>query len=98
RMRDLGIRDYQAYYDHVTQGSSGALEWSALVECLTVRETSFMRHRASFDCVARMLRERLQQPLKRPLQLWSVGCASGEEAYSLAMVVEQALREVSEQQ
>lgn len=97
RMRALGIRDYQAYYEHVIEGISGALEWSALVECLTVRETSFMRHRASFDCVARVVRERLQQPLGRPLQLWSVGCASGEEAYSLAMVVEQALRDVGQQ-
>ena len=97
RMRDLGMRDYQAYYEYVTQGISGALEWSALVECLTVRETSFMRHRPSFDCVARLLRERLQNPPPRPLQLWSLGCASGEEAYSLAMVVERALSEAGQQ-
>lgn len=97
RMRDLGIRDYQAYYEYVTEGISGALEWSALVECLTIRETSFMRHSASFDCVARLLRERLQQQLPRPLQLWSVGCASGEEAYSLAIKVEQALKEAGGQ-
>ena len=91
RMRDLGIRDYQAYYQYVTEGISGALEWSALVEWLTIRETSFMRHSASFDCVDRFVRERLEQRLSRPLQLWSVGCASGEEAYSLAIKVEQAL-------
>lgn len=96
RMRDLGISDYQTYYEHVTDGVSGAVEWSALVECLTVRETSFMRHRPSFDCVARLVRERLQQPRQRPLHLWSLGCASGEEPYSLAMVVEQALRETGQ--
>ncbi len=95
RMRDLGIRDYQAYYEYVTEGISGALEWSALVEWLTIRETSFMRHGASFDCVGRFIRERLEQRLSRPLQLWSVGCASGEEAYSLAIKVEQALKAVS---
>ena len=97
RMRDLGIGDYQTYYEYVTEGISGTLEWSALVEWLTVRETSFMRHGASFDCVAGLLRERLQQQPPRPLQLWSVGCASGEEAYSLAIKVEQALKEVDGQ-
>lgn len=96
RMRDLGISDYQTYYEHVTEGVSGAVEWSALVECLTVRETSFMRHRPSFECVARLLRERLQQPQQRSLHLWSLGCASGEEAYSLAMVVEQVLSETGQ--
>ncbi|WP_279346788.1 CheR family methyltransferase [Halopseudomonas nanhaiensis] len=92
RMREQQMDDYQTYYDYVTQGPLGAIEWSALIERLTVRETSFMRHRASFDCVARYLHERLSQPGRQtPLQLWSVGCASGEEAYSLAIVVEQAL-------
>lgn len=91
RMRELGIRDYQAYYDYVIRGVAGAVEWHALVEWLTVRETAFMRHRPSFDCVARFLDKRHADGGVRPLQLWSVGCASGEEAYSLAMIVEQSL-------
>lgn len=95
RMRALGIYDYQAYYDHVTRGVSGAVEWYALVEWLTVRETSFMRHRPSFDCVAEFLEQRYVEGEQRPLQLWSVGCASGEEAYSLAMMVEQSLAAVT---
>ncbi|MFD1701084.1 CheR family methyltransferase [Halopseudomonas phragmitis] len=93
RMRELGIDDYQHYYEHVTQGPVGAVEWSTLIDRLTVRETSFMRHRPSFDCVARYLTQRLaQRPAGQPLQLWSVGCASGEEAYSLAMVAERSLQ------
>src|SRR5690606_23902686 len=69
RMRVLGISDYQTYYEHVTDGVSGAVEWSALVACRAVRETSFMRHRPSFECAAGLLRERLQQPQQRPLRL-----------------------------
>lgn len=97
RMRELGIRDYQAYYEYVTEGISGALEWSALIEWLTVRETSFMRHRASFDCVAWFLAQRQATGSDRPLQLWSVGCASGEEAYSLAIIMEQSLAVLGQQ-
>lgn len=90
RMREKGIADYQAYYDYVTDGPLGAIEWSSLIDRLTVRETSFMRHRQSFDCVGAHLTGLLGRR-KQPLQLWSVGCASGEEAYSLAITMEQAL-------
>jgi len=94
RMREQQMDDYQAYFDYVTRGPLGAVEWSALIERLTVRETSFMRHRQSFDCVTSHLLDVLGRPGRTaPLQLWSVGCASGEEAYSLAVIVEQALQE-----
>ncbi|HDZ56863.1 MAG TPA: protein-glutamate O-methyltransferase CheR [Pseudomonas xinjiangensis] len=93
RMREKQVVDYQAYYEHVTNGPLGAIEWSALMDNLTVRETSFMRHRPSFDCVARHLSGLLRDPQrKQAIQLWSVGCASGEEAYSLAIIVEQCLK------
>jgi len=92
RMRELKIADYQTYYEHVTQGAAGAVEWSALIDRLTVRETSFMRHRPSFDAIGRHLdRLLVDRPADRPLQLWSVGCASGEEAYSMAIVSEQSI-------
>ena len=95
RMRTLQIADYQSYYDYVTNGLSGTIEWSALIDHLTVRETSFMRHRPSFDCVGRHLQQRLQQADPgQPLQLWSLGCASGEEAWSLAITLEQAMSQV----
>lgn len=95
RMRTLQIADYQSYYDYVTNGLTGTIEWSALIDHLTVRETSFMRHRPSFECVGRHLQQRLQQAdLSQPLQLWSLGCASGEEAWSLAITLEQAMSQV----
>lgn len=93
RMREKQMTDYQTYYEHVTQGPTGAIEWSALLDNVTVRETTFMRHRPSFDCVADHLRRRLMiNGGKRPVHLWSVGCASGEEAYSLALTTAQCLR------
>ncbi|WP_373184417.1 protein-glutamate O-methyltransferase CheR [Halopseudomonas sp.] len=92
RMRELQMEDYQSYYEYVTQGPAGAIEWSALIDRLTVRETSFMRHRPSFDCVQDHLRDLLTtRSPAQPLQLWSLGCASGEEAYSLALITEQCL-------
>jgi type IV pilus assembly protein PilK len=59
---------------------------------LTVQETRFFRHPASFDLLETYLRQRLEtESLKRPLALWSVGCASGEETFSLAMATSEVL-------
>ncbi|WP_374441636.1 protein-glutamate O-methyltransferase [Pseudomonas panipatensis] len=94
RMRELGIGDYASYYRQVTDGPRGAVEWSTLLDRLTVQETRFFRHPPSFELLADYLRQRLEG-LGRPLALWSVGCSSGEEPYSLAMVAAEALREMA---
>ena len=93
RMRELGVADYAAYYRQVTDGPRGAVEWSTLLDRLTVQETRFFRHPASFEVLERHLAERLQLGLERPWELWSVGCSSGEEPYSLAISAAQVLRD-----
>ncbi|MCY1393719.1 Chemotaxis protein methyltransferase [compost metagenome] len=92
RMRELGVGDYASYYRQVTDGPRGALEWSSLLDRLTVQETRFFRHRPSFELLAGYL-QRLPLSAEQPLRLWSVGCSSGEEAYSLAMVAAEAMAE-----
>ena len=93
RMRELGVADYASYYQQVTDGPRGAVEWSHLLDRLTVQETRFFRHVPSFEALTAYLGRRLQKTLSKPLELWSVGCASGEEAYSLAMCAADALQE-----
>jgi type IV pilus assembly protein PilK len=93
RMRELGVLDYATYYQQVTDGPRGAVEWSTLLDRLTVQETRFFRHRPSFEVLDSYLRERLQQGMTQPWALWSVGCASGEEPYSLAISAAEVLRE-----
>jgi len=93
RMRELGVTDYATYYQQVTDGPRGAVEWSTLLDRLTVQETRFFRHRPSFEVLESYLRERLQQGMTQPWELWSVGCASGEEPYSLAISAAEVLRE-----
>ena len=43
RMLELGIRDYGEYYEKIQDGPSGVMEWSTLVDRLTVQETRFFR-------------------------------------------------------
>ena len=61
-----------------------------LIEALTCRETWFFRDRAPFEEFARRLAGIQAQPRAAPqtLRIWSAGCASGQEVYSLAMCLE----------
>ncbi|MDO3383182.1 CheR family methyltransferase [Gilvimarinus algae] len=88
RMRELGYDSYSDYYSLVTDGLQGRLEWSILIDRVAVKETSFFRHRASFEYVRRYLQDKINnRQLTDSFDLWSVGCSTGEESYSLAMVV-----------
>lgn len=91
RMREIGCADYADYYQFVMDGPRGAVEWTALVDHLTVQETSFFRHADSYAVVRKYLRQRIKQPHTKAVEFWSVGCSSGEEAYSLAIVAEEEL-------
>lgn len=88
RMRELGQEDYDHYYHYVSHGLEGRLEWSLLIDRIAVKETSFFRHRESFEYVRHYLQQKINnQSLPDSFDVWSLGCATGEEAYSLAMVI-----------
>lgn len=87
RMREIGYQNYEKYWDYINSGIEGNLEWSQLVDRLTVHETSFYRHEPSFELVSDDLQEKILRA-KETLRykIWSVSCATGEEAYSLALL------------
>ncbi len=92
RMREIGAPDYASYYRQVTAGPRGSVEWSTLMDRLTVQETRFFRHPPSFDLLSRYLRQRFDAgEMQAPWSLWSVGCSSGQETYSLAICAAEAL-------
>lgn len=66
-----------------------ALIW-AVVEAMTLNETSFFRDKTPFD----QIRDEILPTLSRmrgpePIRIWSAACATGQEAYSLAMIAEE---------
>ena len=85
RMREVGFDDYLAYYDFVREGDTGLIEWNQLIDRLTVQETRFFRDPAAYALVKDHLKRRLKDN-PEPLNLWSVGCSSGEESFSLGMM------------
>jgi type IV pilus assembly protein PilK len=94
RMAELNLLDVDEYLNQALDVTRGAKEWSGLVDSLLVKETSFFRHPPSFDYVAQWVKETVSdKDFVGPLWLWSLGCSTGEEAYSLAMTVDRAMRE-----
>lgn len=99
RMRELGIDNYDDYFRQVKQDNkSGLVEWQVLVDRLVVKETTFFRHRPSLDFVRQYLKNQIiQSRLHGSIDLWSVGCSTGEEPYGLAMLAHQCLSESDQQ-
>lgn len=95
RMREIGCGSYQAYYEKIVSGPDAIQEWSTLVDRLTVQETRFFRDPDAFRLVADYVLTRPREQLrKRPLEAWSVGCSSGEEPYTLAMVLNECMSQL----
>jgi chemotaxis protein methyltransferase CheR/type IV pilus assembly protein PilK len=84
RLRELGGIDVEDYFAQVSRLPEALIEWQQLLDRIAVKETSFFRQAAAFDLVGNYLRKRVRSA--QTLDVWSVGCATGEETYSLAMV------------
>lgn len=57
-----------------------------LIQMLTIGETYFFRHQEQYDALATQILPALLQAAHQPLRIWSAGCATGEEAYSLVLL------------
>ena len=75
----------QGLIQALAAGEEPAPAWGALLELVANRQTSFFRDREQFLVLGTWLEQRART-LQRPLRVWSAACATGEEAYSLAML------------
>ena len=92
RMLESGFNDYQTYYQHVLQGPEGTIEWSLLLDKLTVQETQFFRDQQALDLVSQFMADKaLDLPVSEAFEAWSIGCSTGEEVFTLAMLAEHHL-------
>jgi len=91
RMREIAIDDYDVYYQLVMIEAGGEREWVLLVDRLAVQETSFFRHASSYALVEKHLKRLLSDVARHELNVWSAGCSTGEEPYSLALLMEDLL-------
>lgn len=92
RLRELELSSYQAYYDRVN-GKGGEEELTRLVDLISTNKTDFFREPVHFD----FLREQVipQAQATRTIRIWSSASSSGEEPYTIAMTLCDAISERS---
>ena len=94
RLKECQLDSFYSYY-RLLISQPGKQELTRLVENLTVNETSFFRNKAQLDLfqhdvIDDMVR-RKQEREDYSLRIWSAGCSTGQEPYTLAMLVADAL-------
>ena len=89
RLRETGQASFASYLDWLQQASGAAAEaeWQEFVNCLTTNLTAFFREDHHFSALADDLRARAG----RTLRIWCSAASTGEEPYSIAMTVAEAL-------
>ncbi len=89
RLEALGLKSFREYYHYLRYDPAGEAELEELVERFASHETYFFREGYQLEAFAEEilpeLHERLQA--RRRLGVWSAGCSTGEEAYTLAMLL-----------
>lgn len=88
RLSPSGCDDFRSYIALVISGKNPA-ETQRAIDLLTTNETHFFREPAHFDALREFVARR--PPAARPLRVWSAACSTGEEPYSIAMVLAEAL-------
>lgn len=88
RLRHRKLHSFSEYYRILRDPAEGD-ELQAAIDLITTNETSFFREPAHFDFLKRHLRD--LRPVPRPFRVWSAAASSGEEAYTLAMVLSDCL-------
>lgn len=95
RMSELDMKNVRDYFYHVKYDVS-LKEFNLLMDLATTNETSFFRNEPQLLTFAdEVLPELLKQKMKtrglKTLKIWSAGCSSGEEPYTLAMIIKEKL-------
>ena len=92
-LRQRGLADFEGLVERVRSARDPALEQDVLNAMMT-HETSFFRDRSPFETVKRLLPDLLKRrAVAKHLVLWSAAASSGQEAYSLAMLLNEHFRE-----
>ena len=91
RLRHHGYDKFAQYYDHLKNQDPQGTELQEMINAVTTHKTAFFRESHHFD----YLRDRFLIPAgeaaaqgrRAPIRIWSAGCSSGEEPYSIAITV-----------
>jgi len=96
RLRALRLSNFTDYYDYLNESPDADNEIVNLINRVTTNKTDFFREKHHFDFLNNELYPQMISQSRntgmRKLRIWSAGCSSGEEPYTLAMVTLEAFK------
>lgn len=96
RLRELNLKNFGEYYYYLRFDAHRRAEMPKLFEVITTNETSFYRNPPQLqvfqDKVLKDELDKLRASGKKKLRIWSAGCSTGEEPYTLAMILHEVLK------
>lgn len=91
RLKALGLNSFEEYAEYVFSAAGKKDEIIHLIDVVTTNKTDFFREPAHFDYLVKKaipaLMEKRNAGIRAPLKIWSAGCSTGEEPYTMAMVL-----------
>ena len=95
RLRHCGYRTFKEYYEHLMERDPKGEELLRMINAITTNKTDFFREADHFALLSSRVLAPLAAQAKaggpRHLRIWSAGCSSGEEPYSIAITVLEGL-------
>jgi len=95
RLRGLGFQTYTDYLRHLSGQPRNSAERQEMINCITTNKTDFFRENHHFEFLRDRLipevRARAARGAAPQLRIWSAACSSGEEPYSIAITLREAL-------
>lgn len=95
RLNKLKLSSINEYFDYTFKSSNSAAEYQFFIEQLTTHKTFFFRENYQFDFLSSKLKDYVaHHASNRPVNIWSAGCSTGEEVYTIAMVLQEKKIEI----
>lgn len=91
RLSALGLGSYREYRSYLGTLPGDHEEWQVFINLLTTNKTDFFREPKHFEFLVRTFLPEWLRKGERQLKVWSAACSTGEEAYTLAMVLSKHL-------
>lgn len=96
RIKDLNLKSYSEYYNFLRFDAGRREELNKLFEVVTTNETSFFRNPPQLkvfqDYVLAEVIAACRQSGRKRIRIWSAGCSTGEEPYTLAIILHEVLK------
>ena len=97
RLQLKGFKSFTHFHEQVLKNDPAGWGAQVLIDLSTVNHTAFFREPAHFTFMAERVAAWLKDSSAAPFRIWSAGCSSGQEPYSMAMVLAETLQSLSPQ-